>query len=185
MPKAKTIKWCLLAAWIGCNSSMAQGEPVLGKVIDQTKQLKQRQLAPTSAQSVAEDAPPPPPPPPPALWSIFGINDQLVAEIWQGDMVYRLPLEKGAKLPTGWQVVEFDMQSVTLKQGKARRKLMAATRGSTGWEYPQTPRSVGAGGSGSAPPINSPSARTAASNLPPAAMPSVGFSSTPASSRSR
>jgi len=181
MPKAKTIKWCLLVAWVwGCAASV-QAQPVLGQVIDQTKQLKQRQLTPEKVKSEEQEVLPPPPPPPPALWSITGINNQLVAEIWQGDQVHRLPLEKGAKLPNGWQVVDFDKQSVTFKQGKARHKLVPAARGSTGWEYPQTPKTVPVANaaSSSSSSVNSPAGRTSASNLPPAAMLSGGFPNRP------
>lgn len=174
MPKVKAIKWCVVTALVWSGVGMVHAQPVLGQVIDQTKQLKQRQLAPTNAKAVAEEvAPPPPPPPPPTLWSISGINNQLIAELWQGDSVYRLPLEKGAKLPTGWQVVGFDKQSVTFKLGKQTRKLTAAARGSTGWEYPGVPRTAAALSAGGiqGPSTNSPGARAAASNLPPAAMP--------------
>ena len=168
MPKAKTIKACGFALLAGCIAGAVQAQPVLGQVIDQTKQFKQRQLMPAEANKPVQEAADAPVHPP-TLWSISGINDQLVAEIWQGDAVYRLPLHKGAKLPSGWQVQAFDKQSVTLKLGKESRKLSAAARGSTGWEFPQTPRTPPTASSGAA--GNNPVARTAASNLPPAAMP--------------
>ena len=168
MPKAKIIKSCGGLVFVLLVATEAHAQPVLGQVIDQTKQAKLRQLAPrnNAATASADEALPPPPP---LLWSISGINQQLVAEIWQGDAVYRLPLVKGAKLPTGWQVVASDKQSVTLKLGSEQRKLTTAARGSTGWEYPQTPRSVAAATAAAS--VNNPAARTAASNLPPVAMP--------------
>lgn len=168
MPKAKTIKSCCGLVFVLLAAVELHAQPVLGQVIDQTKQSKLRQLAPKSgsANAPSEEVLPPPPP---LLWSISGINQQLVAEIWQGDSVYRLPMVKGAKLPTGWQVVAADKQSVTLKLGSEQRKLTPAARGSTGWEYPQTPRSASTAGTAAA---NNPAARTAASNLPSMAMPS-------------
>lgn len=190
MPEAKAIKWCLLAASIWIGSGAAQAQPVLGEMIDQTKQQKQRQLLPP-AKEASNDAAnaavtPPPPPPPPELWSITGVNGQLIAEIWQGESVHRLMLEKGAKLPTGWRVVDFDTQSVTIKKGKAQRTLTAASRGSTGWEFPQTPKTApiaATGSSPSTPGTNNPMARSAASSLPPAAMPGApATSSMPSSS---
>ena len=169
MPKAKTIKSCCGLVFVFLVAMHAHAQPVLGQVIDQTKQTKLRQLAPKSGAGAAS-ADEALPPPPPLLWSISGINQQLVAEIWQGDSVYRLPMVKGAKLPTGWQVVASDKQSVTLKLGSEQRKLTPAARGSTGWEYPQTPRTAAAANAAAA--ANNPAARTAASNLPSMAMPS-------------
>jgi hypothetical protein len=176
MPKAKTIKCSVIGGLLWSVVVGVQAQPVLGQVIDQTKQQKQKQLAPaTGAQAAAEEAPPAVP----TLWSITGINNQLVAEIWQGDVVYRVPLQRGAKLPSGWQVAAYDKQSVTLKSGQQQRKLTTATRGSTGWEYPQTPRNAAtANASLTTPMVNSPNGRVAASNLPPAAMPPGSASST-------
>lgn len=168
MPKVKTsaLLW-VTALWFGV-TALAYGQPVLGQVIDQTKQAKLRQIAPSVASKQgSEDVPAAPLP---QLWSISGINGKLVAEVWQADAIYRLPLQKGVKLPSGWQVVGFDKQSVTFKLGNDRHKIPVVARGSTGWEYPQTPR---LSSSASASASVSPTGRAAASNLPPAAMPSA------------
>jgi hypothetical protein len=180
MPKAKTFKSCFGLVVVMIMTMNSHAQAVLGQVIDQTKQTKLRQLSPRSAgaQGASEDVAPPSPP---TLWSISGVNNQLVGEIWQGDSVYRLPLVKGAKLPTGWEVVATDKQSVTLKLGSERRKLTPAAKGSTGWEYPQTPRTAAAAMNAA----NSPAARTAASNLPPMAMPPSQASAPNANAPSR
>ena len=108
------------------------------------------------------------------LWSISGINNQLVGEIWHVDEIHRLQLRAGNQLSNGWQIVSADSRSVTIRRGQERRKLYPAAPGSTGWEFAQTPRVVVApvgqlaaantsGGTGSTPGT----ARFSASNLPP------------------
>lgn len=171
MRMAKKIKCSGVALSLLSFVSFSHAQEGLGQVIEQTKQLKLRQLSPGAQSKSPQDEVLLPPPPPPTLWSISGINDRLVAEIWQADNIYRLPLEKGVKLPSGWQVVSFTSQSITFKQGGKQLKLTAANRGSTGWEYPQTPRLSNGSGQSASSAVVSPAARSAASNLPASAMP--------------
>ena len=169
MPKAKIIERCALTAMLLGMSLPALAQPVLEQVINQAKQAKLRQAQGSSNALMPDEEVQPM-----QLWSISGINNKLVGEIWQGDMVQRLPLRPGSKLPNGWQIVSADSQSVTLKRGEQRRKLYPTAPGSTGWEFSQTPR-VMVAPPGQLMPANGSAAlaqaRMAASSLPP--MPGV------------
>lgn len=171
MPKARIIERCALTAMLLGVSLSVVAQPVLDQVINQAKQAKLKQVQGSSGTAaMPEDEAQPM-----QLWSISGINHKLVGEIWQGDVVQRLPLRTGSKLPNGWLIVAADSQSVTLKRGDERRKLYPTAPGSTGWEFSQTPRvstappgQLPVPGNGAASPFQ---ARVAASNLPP--MPGV------------
>jgi hypothetical protein len=169
MPKARIIKLsALTAALWGGVALQAFAQPVLDQVINQTKQAKLRQIQGSSSAGMVDDEAQPM-----QLWSISGINNKLVGEIWQGEVVQRLPLRPGSKLPNGWQIQAADSLSVTLRRGSERRKLYPTAPGSTGWEFAQTPRVstatpsqlVPANGPNGLPSL--PQARLAASSLPP------------------
>jgi hypothetical protein len=166
MPKAKNIKLCALTVMLLGVVAHSSAQSVLDQVISQTKQDKLRQSQ--GSASIQDEAQPM------QLWSISGINNNLVGEIWQGDVIHRLQLRAGNPLPNGWQIVSADSRSVTIRRGLERRKLYPAAPGSTGWEFAQTPRVMVApagqlaaantsGGAGSTPGT----ARFSASNLPP------------------
>ena len=166
MPKAKNIKLCALTVMLVGVVAHSSAQSVLDQVINQTKQDKLRQSQ--GSVSIQDEAQPM------QLWSISGINNNLVGEIWQGDVIHRLQLRAGNTLPSGWQIVSADSRSVTIRRGLERRKLYPAAPGSTGWEFAQTPRVTIAppgqlavantsGGAGSVPGT----ARFSASNLPP------------------
>lgn len=166
MPKAKNIKRCALTVMLVGVVAQSSAQSVLDQVINQTKQDKLRQSQ--GSVSIQDEAQPM------QLWSISGINNNLVGEIWQGDVIHRLQLRAGNTLPSGWQIVSADSRSVTMRRGLERRKLYPAAPGSTGWEFAQTPRVTIAppgqlaaantsGGAGSVPGT----ARFSASNLPP------------------
>jgi hypothetical protein len=166
MPKARNIKLCALTVTLLGMVAHSSAQTVLDEVISQTKQAKLRQSQ--GSVSIQDEAQPM------QLWSISGVNNQLVGEIWHGDVIHRLQLRAGNHLPSGWQVVSADSRSVTIRRGLERRRLYPTAPGSTGWEFAQTPRVVIAppgqlaaantsGGAGSGPG----SARFSASNLPP------------------
>jgi len=166
MPKARNIKLCALTVTLLGMVAHGSAQSVLDQVISQAKQDKLRQSQ--GSVSIQDEAQPM------QLWSISGINNQLVGEIWQGDVIHRLQLRAGNQLSNGWQIVSADSRSVTIRRGQERRKLYPAAPGSTGWEFAQTPRVVVApvgqlaaantsGGTGSTPGT----ARFSASNLPP------------------
>jgi hypothetical protein len=169
MPKARIIKLCALTAalWGGVVLH-AFAQPVLDQVINQTKQAKLRQIQGNSSAGMVNDQAQPM-----QLWSISGINNKLVGEIWQGDAIQRLPLRPGTKLPNGWQIQAADSLSVTLRRGSERQKLYPTAPGSTGWEFAQTPRVSTATPAQLLPPMgpdglpSTPQARLAASSLPP------------------
>jgi hypothetical protein len=166
MPKAKNIKLCALTVTLLGLATHSPAQSVLDEVISQSKQAQLRQSQ--GSASIQDEAQPM------QLWSISGINNQLVGEIWQGHVIHRLPLRAGTQLPNGWRIAAADALSVTLRRGQERLKLYPTAPGSTGWEFAQTPRvqtaptgqlavANSAGGGGPAP--GTP--RFSASNLPP------------------
>lgn len=166
MPKAKNIKLCALTVTLMGMVAHGSAQPVLDQMISQAKQAKLRQSQ--GVASIQEETQPM------QLWSISGINNQLVGEIWHGDVIHRLQLRPGNLLPNGWQVVSADSRVVTLRRGLERSRLYPVAPGSTGWEFAQTPR-VRISVPGQILPFNSTgptglapdTARFAASNLPP------------------
>jgi hypothetical protein len=171
MPKANnTIRLGLVTLLVFSFQSVVHAQMTLEDVIEQAKQQKRRESAPPALASATSNAlkeTDHPHEDMPKLWSLSGVNDKLTAEIWQGDVVHHLPLRIGARLSSGWIVKAFDRQSITFQRGKNIRTLAVALRGSTGWEFSQMPRA-------SITPVHEATnsfARTAASNLPPVAMP--------------
>jgi hypothetical protein len=94
-------------------------------------------LAPVAAMPV----PPAPiiteakPPEPPMLWSISGVNQQLIAELWDQKTVYRVVAVPGQTLPGGWKLVQASASSLTIKLDEDTRTLYPAALGSTGGEF--------------------------------------------------
>jgi hypothetical protein len=94
------------------------------------------QLAPA-----APPAPPAPivteakPPEPPMLWSISGVNQQLIAELWDEKAVHRVAAVPGQTLPGGWKLVQASASSLTIKLDEDTRTLYPAALGSTGGEF--------------------------------------------------
>ncbi len=94
-------------------------------------------LAPVAAMP----APPAPiiteakPPEPPVLWSISGVNQQLIAELWDQKTVYRVVAVPGQTLPGGWKLVHAGPSSLTIKLDEDTRTLYPPALGSTGGEF--------------------------------------------------
>jgi hypothetical protein len=70
-----------------------------------------------------------------ALWSLSGVNTNLIAEIWDGQKVYRFNARQGYTIENGWSVVSASAQSITLKHGKRILTLYPVELGSTGAEF--------------------------------------------------
>lgn len=151
MPKARLTECLLVLACLPGAGAWAQ--PVLGQYIDQTKKNKLAELT----QPKAADTPGPGPDAAkgsavavgkansdvPVLWSLSGINSRLVAEIWDGQGISRVPALPGQKLPSGWTVASASPHSLTLTRGKAVHTLVPAAPGSTGGEFIQMRKTQG------------------------------------------
>jgi hypothetical protein len=93
------------------------------------------------APVVAMPVPPAPiiteakPPEPPMLWSISGVNQQLIAELWDQKTVYRVVAVPGQTLPGGWKLVQAGPSSLTIKLDEDTRTLYPPALGSTGGEF--------------------------------------------------
>jgi hypothetical protein len=94
-------------------------------------------LAPAAAKS----APPAPviteakPPEPPVLWSISGVNQRLIAELWDQKTVHRVLAVPGQTLPGGWKLLQANPSSLTIKLDEDTRTLYPPALGSTGGEF--------------------------------------------------
>ena len=86
--------------------------------------------------ALALPSPAPPPPSQPKLWSIKGINDQFVAEIFYEGKIYPLSLKVGEKFQR-WTVSAYDHQSVTLAEKKTPKPKPPPTASS---KPPATPK---------------------------------------------
>ena len=75
------------------------------------------------------------PPEPPMLWSISGVNHQLIAELWDQKAVYRVTAVPGQTLAGGWKLVQASASSLTIKLDEDTRTLYPAALGSTGGEF--------------------------------------------------
>lgn len=75
------------------------------------------------------------PPEPPMLWSISGVNQQLIAELWDQKTVHRVMAVPGQALPGGWKLVQASASSLTIKLDEDTRTLYPAALGSTGGEF--------------------------------------------------
>lgn len=75
------------------------------------------------------------PPEPPMLWSISGVNQQLIAELWDQKAVHRVKAVPGQTLPGGWKLVQASAGSLTIKLDEDTRTLYPAALGSTGGEF--------------------------------------------------
>jgi hypothetical protein len=100
------------------------------------------QLAPAApAAPAAQLAPAAPiiteakPPEPPMLWSISGVNQPLIAELWDQKAVHRVTAVPGQTLPGGWKLVQASPSSLTIKLDEDTRTLYPAALGSTGGEF--------------------------------------------------
>lgn len=155
MPKAKIFKLGLCACLLWGVGAPVQAQSSLGKIIEQTKKNKLEEILP----------PPPPPPPPtkdakasgaandggetlagdtgkpedsevaPALWSLSGINNRLIAEVWENNEIQRIVVTRGTTLSGGWVVMAADTQSLTIQRDKEVRTLFPPAPGTTGGEF--------------------------------------------------
>ncbi len=162
MQKAALFK---LLAW-SCLTCFAHGaalaQTTLGEIIEKTKQSKRDQLQapstlpkPVGSADLSPDLGLPKPlasrprsaannpPQMPALWSLNGVNDRWVAEIWFQQAVHRFPVVPGQALPGGWQVLDGDDKSLTLTKGKLTKTLYPPAPGSTGAEFAQIQKTMG------------------------------------------
>jgi hypothetical protein len=120
----------------------------MGQIIEQAKKNKLNELLPPpvmpEAAPAAERAgrprlPPalaPLPPVVPALWSLSGVNQNLMAEVLIAEDIHRVKVARGVVLPGGWTVMAGDYDSLTLRNGSRVITLFPADPGSSGAEYP-------------------------------------------------
>ena len=71
----------------------------------------------------------------PVLWSINGVNSELMAEVWIDSVMHQVMVVPGQKLPGGWEVLEGNSDFLTLGRKKARLTLTPAAKGSMGGEF--------------------------------------------------
>lgn len=140
----------------------ASAQASLAEIIEKTKQNKRDQLqAPTTPPKGAGIADLPPslvldkpvasrprssaakPLQIPALWSLNGVNNRWVAELWYLDAIHRFTVVPGLPLPGGWKVVSGDDKSLTLAKGKHIQTLYPPALGSTGGEFAQIQKTMG------------------------------------------
>ena len=114
----------------------------MGQLIEQVKRNKLNELLPAPAmagpaQPASDSALPfaPAVAAPPVLWSLSGVNDQLVAEVLVEESIHRFRVARGQTLPGGWTVMAGDLSSITLQQGRKVLTLFAPDPGSTGAEF--------------------------------------------------
>lgn len=179
MPKVRIFKASLMGLAVCVASAWAQAPSVLNQVIEKTKEEQKKQLASGKSGSAKTEgeagapvapAPIPVPEPVPELWSVSGINGELMAEIWLGGAIHRVPLRTGERLPGGWKLYQIDEAGVLWVRGSGSRQrrvtLRPIQKGSTGWEYAGVPRNTTIANVLSSSPIGVSDARAAAANLP-------------------
>ena len=74
-------------------------------------------------------------PEPPMVWSISGVNQQLIAELWDQRTVHRVLAVPGQTLPGGWKLVQASANSLTIKLDDDTRTLYPPALGTTGGEF--------------------------------------------------
>jgi hypothetical protein len=142
MPKVKSINLILLFGMQFLMHFPVQAQPVLGQVIEQVKRNKVLQLMPQSSGDVTLPANKIKNPPvvkesyPPVLWSMSGINASLTAELLIDEQIYRIKVAPGRLLPGGWSVLDADLASMRIKNGKKLMTLSVPAPGASSAEYP-------------------------------------------------
>ncbi len=140
----------------------ASAQTTLGEIIEKTKQDQRNQLQAQNNPSKpmgSADLPPDlglakpvasrprlpadNPLQTPALWSLNGVNDRWVAEVWYQQAVHRFPVVPGQALPGGWKVLGGDDKSLTLVKGKVTKTLYPPAPGSMGGEFAEIQKTMG------------------------------------------
>lgn len=85
-------------------------------------------------------------PEPPMLWSISGVNQQLVAELWDQKAVHRVLAVPGQTLPGGWKLLQASASSLTIKLDDDTRTLYPPALGTTGGEFGPVKRLIAEAG---------------------------------------
>jgi len=154
MPKAVLFKLVIPACLAGLVHGSSLAQATLGEIIETTKRNKADQLQgkPTGTQPAgmplpdAINLPPASKPtnrsaapkakaPDPVVWSIHGVNEQWVAEVWFNQTVHRFTVVPGHALPGEWRVVSGNDKSLTLAKGKLIKTFYPPAMGSTGAEF--------------------------------------------------
>jgi hypothetical protein len=160
MPKAFLFKFFSIACFACFAQTPAWAQSTLGEIIEKTKnnRLNQQQVATTpsqpqmpnqAAQMPNQAAQMPNNPtastasPLPILWSLSGVNDHWIAEVWINQAIQRFPVIPGHVLPGGWRVIEGDSKSLTLAKGRLVKLLTPAAMGSNGAEFEAIQKSTG------------------------------------------
>lgn len=167
MPKAYLFKYATLACWACLLQSPAWAQLSLGEIIEKTKNEKLSELQgkpsadtepqaqiPSPATATPLPLPPTPAPKPrarapaapvvmPVLWSLSGLNNNWVAEVWLNQAIHRFQVVPGHALPGGWKVMSGDGQSLTLAKGRLVKSLTPAAMGSTGAEFDEVQKNIG------------------------------------------
>ena len=162
MQKAALFKIFVVSYLFFLGYGVALAQTTLGEIIEKTKQNKRDELqAPMNPSKPMGGADLPSdlglakplasptrmssnnPPQMPALWSLNGVNNRWVAEVWHQQVVHRFPVVPGHALPGGWKVVDGDDNSLTLAKGKLIKTLYPPALGSTGGEFSEIQRTMG------------------------------------------
>jgi hypothetical protein len=162
MQKAALFKILICSCLTYFGQGAALSQTTLGEIIEKTKQNKRDELhAPSSPSKPMGSADLPSdlglaqpagrrpnlsannPAQMPALWSLNGVNDRWVAEVWYQEVVHRFSVVPGHALPGGWKVVGGDDKSLTLAKGKLIKTLYPPAPGSTGGEFAQIQKTMG------------------------------------------
>jgi hypothetical protein len=142
MPKVKNINYIFFIGIHLFLHSASQAQPVLGQMIEQAKRSKLAELMPQSGLDVFLPANKVNIPvlvkesPPPVLWAMSGINNSLSAELVIEEQIYRFKVARGQPLPGGWSVLNADLSSLTIQNGKKMLTLLAPAPGASAAEYP-------------------------------------------------
>jgi hypothetical protein len=141
MPRARVFKYLVCLGMLCSPSFWLHAQPLIGQVIEQAKRSKLLELMPApvpeatvpgrrvaAAAARAE-------PPTPVLWSLSGLNRLLTAELLIGEQIHPVRIATGASIPGGWSIVEADVDSLTIQNGKKMVTLYPAAPGTAGGQF--------------------------------------------------